>query len=156
MSIEALSSMLSNKSGMQQSIAGTVISAVLSYAMQHFMQKGAGNLLGSRGTDAGSSSSLQSMLSQLTAGINDPGNPLVQQVKKDGGLDDDNKARQCTQQAIDVLKESASKDSAGLGSLIGSFLGANKQGASGGVQSAVGNIVGDLLGGAGSKQDSST
>ncbi|AIF83829.1 hypothetical protein NTE_01768 [Candidatus Nitrososphaera evergladensis SR1] len=145
MNIEELSSMLSNKTGMQQSIAGTVISAVLSYAVQHFMQKGASGFMGLGGSDAGSS--LQSMLSQLTSGINDPGNPLVQQVKKDGGLNDDNQARQYTQQTVDVLKESANKDSAGLSSLIGSFLGANKQGGGGGV----GDIIGGLLGGAGKK-----
>ncbi|UVS69632.1 hypothetical protein [Nitrososphaera viennensis] len=136
--------MLSNKGGMQQSIAATVISAVLSYVVQHFMQKGAGNIISSGGTNA--DSSLQSILSQLTSGLNDPGNPLVQQVKKDGGLNDDNQARQYTQQAVDVPKESASKDSAGLSSLIGSFLGTNYQGG------GVGDIIGGLLGGGADKK----
>jgi hypothetical protein len=150
MNVEALTSMLSNRTGMQQSMASTVMNIVLNYAVQHFMQKGLlGNLLG--GAELGgdvtrasptttpsptSSSSLQSALSQLmTSSANDPHHPLVQEVKNKSGLNDDNQVRQYTQQAIGVLQDNANKDSQGFGSLISSFTG----GGTGG--------IGDLVGG---------
>ncbi len=156
MNIEALSSMLSNRTGMQQSMASTVMNIVLSYAVQHFMQKGLlGNILGGAGlgrnaTPASStststpipqspSSSLQSALSQLmTSSANDPNHPLVQEVKNKSGLNDDNQARQYAQQAIRVLQENANKDTEGFGSLISGFMG----GGTGGI----GDVVGGLLG----------
>jgi hypothetical protein len=136
MNIEALASMLSSKSGMQQSIASTIMSAVLSYVVQYFMQSGMmdsiiGKASPNRATNYSSqsapssspSSFLQSSLSQLNSKVNDPTHPLVQEVKSKSGLTDNNQARQYTQQAIDVLQDNAGRDSQGFSSLIGSFLG---------------------------------
>ncbi len=45
----SITSMLSNRTGIQQSIASTVMNIVINYAIQHFMQKGlVGNLMEER------------------------------------------------------------------------------------------------------------
>jgi hypothetical protein len=58
--------------------------------MQHFMQKGLGSFMNSGGGDR---NSMQSSFSELEGGLNDPRHPLVQQVKNNAGLKDDNQAR---------------------------------------------------------------
>jgi hypothetical protein len=166
--------MLSNKTGMQQSMASTVMNVVLNYVIQHFMQEGLlGNIVGSGDGGGGlggllggesstpspqasspssslNTASLQSALSQLmtSMGSNDSNHPLVQKVKNQTGMKDDNQARQYTQQAIGVIQDHANKDSQAFGSLIGSFLGggggsAEERGNKGGI----GDVVGSLLGG---------
>jgi hypothetical protein len=80
----------------------------MSYMMQHFMQKGLGNFMNSGGNDRGS---MQSSFSELEGGLNnDPHHPLVQQVKNNCGLQDDNQARMYTQQATGLLRENANND----------------------------------------------
>lgn len=181
MSIESLTSMLSGKAGMQQSMASTIMNIVFNYIVQHFMQKGLlGNIRGSAGgsgnnntggglaglglggndesssggnasisSSSSSSSPLQSAISQLMSlSANNPSHPLVQEVKSKAGLQDDNQAKQYTQQALGVLHENAGKDSQGFGSLIGSFLGGKGQQGKGeeGGGGGLGDIVGGLLG----------
>ena len=90
---------------------------------------------------------MQSSLSELEGGLNnDPRHPLVQQVKNNCGLQDDNQARMYTQQATGLLRENANNDPQGMSSLFGSFGGGGGQQQGGGI----GNIVGGLLGGGGS------
>ena len=116
--------------------------------MQHFMQKGLGTFLNSGGNDR---SSMQSSFSELEGGLNnDPRHPLVQQVKNNCGLQDDNQARMCTQQATGFLRENANNDPQGLSSLFGGF-GGGQQGGGG-----IGNLVGGMLGSGsgGNNQDS--
>jgi hypothetical protein len=173
MNIELLTSMLSGKTGMQQSMASTIMNIVFNYAIQHFMQKGLlGNIRGSaggsgnnntggglaglglggddessRGNASISSSSLQSAISQLmSSSANNPNHPLVQEVKSKAGLQDDNQAKQYTQQALGVLHENAGEDSQGFRSLIGSLLGGKGQQGKG-EGGGLGDIVGGLLGG---------
>ncbi|AFU57166.1 hypothetical protein Ngar_c02180 [Candidatus Nitrososphaera gargensis Ga9.2] len=55
--------------------------------MQNMMQKGIGSFLSSGGNDKGS---MQSALSQLDGGLNNIEHPLVQQVKQNANLRDDN------------------------------------------------------------------
>src|SRR5918999_6466939 len=99
----------------------TIMSTIMSYMMQHFMQKGLGTFLNSGGNDR---SSMQSSFSELEGGLNnDPRHPLVQQVKNNCGLQDDNQARMYTQQATGFLRENANNDPQGLSSLFGSFGG---------------------------------
>src|SRR3712207_6462243 len=87
---------------------------------------------------------MQSSFSELEGGLNnDPRHPLVQQVKNNCGLQDDNQARMYTQQATGLLRDNANNDPQGLSSLFGSFGGGQQQG-------GIGNIVGGLLGGGGS------
>jgi hypothetical protein len=86
---------------------------------------------------------MQSSFSELEGGINnDPRHPLVQQVKNNCGLQDDNQARMYTQQATGLLRENANNDPQGLSSLLGSFGGGGQQQGGG-----IGNLVGGLLGG---------
>jgi hypothetical protein len=140
MNLDNLAGMFSQRSGVQQSMSSTLMSTIMSYMMQHFMQKGLGNFMNSSGNDRGS---IQSSFSELEGGLNDPRHPLVQQVKSNCGLQDDNQARMYTQQATGLLRENANNDPKGLSSLFGSFGGGQQQG-------GIGNIVGGLLGGGGS------
>lgn len=116
--------------------------------MQHFMQKGLGSFMNSGGNDRGS---MQSSFSELEGGLNnDPRHPLVQQVKNNCGLQDDNQARMYTQQATGFLRENSNNDPQGLSSLFGSFGGRQQDGG------GIGNLVGGMLGGGsgGNNQDS--
>ena len=133
MNIESLASMFSNKSGVEQSVASTIMSTVVNFALQNLMQRGIGSFLNSGGSDAGS---LQSALSHLGGNIQDPNHPLGQQVKNNSGIQDPNQAKQYTQQAIGLLKEHADSDQQGLSSLLGGFTGNSQQGG-----------IGDLVGG---------
>ncbi len=138
MNLDNLAGMFSQRSGVQQSMSSTIMSTIMSYMMQHFMQKGLGNFMNSGGGDK---NSMQSSFSELEGGLSDPRHPLVQQVKSNCGLQDDNQARMYTQQATGLLRENASNDPKGLSSLFGSF------GGGGGQQGGVGNLVGGMLGG---------
>jgi hypothetical protein len=110
----------------------------MSYMMQHFMQKGLGSFMNSGGGDR---NSMQSAFSELEGGLNDPRHQLVQQVKNNCGLQDNNQARMYTQQATGLLRENSNNDPQGLSSLFGSFGGGQQQGG------GIGNLVGGLLGG---------
>ena len=138
MNLDNLASMFSQRSGVQQSMSSTIMSTIMSYMMQHFMQKGLGSFMNSGGGDR---NSMQSSFSELEGGLNDPRHPLVQQVKNNAGLQDDNQARMYTQQATGLLRENANNDPQGLSSLLGSFGGGGQQGG------GIGNLVGGLLGG---------
>src|SRR5918994_2600580 len=143
MNLENLAGMFSQRSGVQQSMSSTIMSTIMSYMMQHFMQKGLSSFMNSGGGDRGS---MQSSFSELEGGLNnDPRHPLVQQVKNNCGLQDDNQARMYTQQATGLLRENANNDPQGLSSLFGSFGGGG-----GGQQQqggGIGNLVGGMLGG---------
>jgi hypothetical protein len=143
MSLDNLAGIFSQRSGVQQSMSSTIMSTIMNYMMQNFMQKGLGSFMNSGGGDRGS---MQSSFSELEGGINnDPRHPLVQQVKNNCGLQDDNQARMYTQQATGLLRENANNDPQGMSSLFGSFGGV----VGGGQQQGggIGNLVGGLLGG---------
>jgi hypothetical protein len=137
MNLDNLAGMFSQRSGVQQSMSSTIMSTIMSYMVQHFMRKGLGSFMNSGG---GEKNSMQSSLSELEGGLNDPHHPLVQQVKNNCGIQDDNQARMYTQQATGLLRENANNDPQGLSSLFGSFGGGQQQG-------GIGNMVGGLLGG---------
>ena len=141
MNLDSLAGMFSQRSGVQQSMSSTIMSTIMSYMMQHFMQKGLGGFMNSGGGDR---NAMQSSFSELEGGLNnDPRHPLVQQVKSNCGLQDDNQARMYTQQATGLLRENANNDPQGLSSLFGSFGGGMGQQQGGGI----GDMVGGLLGG---------
>jgi hypothetical protein len=145
MNLDNLAGMFSQRSGVQQSMSSTIMSTIMSYMMQHFMQKGLGSFMNSGGNDRGS---MQSSFSELEGGLNnDPHHPLVQQVKNNCGLQDDNQARMYTQQATGFLRENANNDPQGLSSLFGSFGGGGLGGLGQQQQGGIGNLVGGLLGG---------
>jgi hypothetical protein len=140
MNLDNLAGMFSQRSGVQQSMSSNIMSTIMSYMMQNFMQKGLGSFMNSGGGDK---NSMQSSFSELEGGINnDPRHPLVQQVKNNCGLQDDNQARMYTQQATGLLRENANNDPQGMSSLFGSFGGGGQQQGGG-----IGNVVGGLLGG---------
>ena len=146
MNLDNLAGMFSQRSGVQQSMSSTIMSTIMSYMMQHFMQKGLGSFMNS---DGGDRNSMQSSFSELEGGINnDPRHPLVQQIKNNCGLQDDNQARMYTQQATGLLRENANNDPQGLSSLLGSFGGGGQQQSGG-----IGNLVGGLLGGGGNNDN---
>jgi hypothetical protein len=146
MNLDNIAGMFSQRSGVQQSISSTIMSTIMSYVMQHFMQKGLGNFMNSGGNDRGS---MQSAFSELEGGLNnDPRHPLVQQVKNNCGLQDDNQARMYTQQATGLLRENANNDPQGLSSLFGSLGGGGQQQGGG-----IGNLVGGMLGGGSSNNN---
>jgi hypothetical protein len=139
MNLDNLAGMFSQRSGVQKSMSSNIMSTIMSYMMQNFMQKGLGSFMNSGGGDR---NSMQSSFSELEGGINnDPRHPLVQQVKNNCGLQDDNQARMYTQQATGLLRENANNDPQGMSSLFGSFGGGQQQGG------GIGNVVGGLLGG---------
>ncbi len=149
MNLDNLAGMFSQRSGVQQSMSSTIMSTIMSYMMQNFMQKGLGSFMNSGGGDR---NSMQSSFSELEGGINnDPRHPLVQQVKNNCGLQDDNQARMYTQQATGLLRENANNDPQGLSSLFGSFGGAGGTQQQGG--GGIGNVVSGLLGGGGGNND---
>ena len=141
MNLDNLAGMFSQRSGVQQSMSSNIMSTIMNY----MMQKGLGSFMNSGGGDR---NSMQSSFSELEGGINnDPRHPLVQQVKNNCGLQDDNQARMYTQQATGLLRENANNDPQGMSSLFGSFGGGGQQQGGG-----IGNVVGGLLGG-GSNND---
>src|SRR5919106_4741456 len=147
MNLDNLAGMFSQRSGVQQSMSSTIMSTIMRYMTQHFMQKGLGNFMNSGGGDK---NSMQSSFSELEGGLSDPRHPLVQQVKNNCGLQDDNQARMYTQQATGLLRENANNDPQGLSSLFGSLGGGGGGQQQGG---GIGNLVGGLLGGGGSGGD---
>jgi hypothetical protein len=142
MNIDNLASMFSQRSGVQQSMGSTIMSAIISFMAQKMMGQGLGGML-SGGGSSGGSGGIQSMLSGL-GGLNRD-HELVKHVQQDAET-----ARQYTQQGVDVINEQSRNDPQGLQSLLGGFLGAgsggNQQGKgqSGG---GLGGMVGDILGG---------
>lgn len=104
--------------------------------MQNFMQRGLSSFLGSSGRDQ---SSMKSALSQLQNQVNnDPNHPLVQQVRSNTGMQDNNQARLYTQQAINTLNDHADNNPQAMHSTFGNFA------------SSKGFDIGSLLGGGGS------
>src|SRR5918911_1595790 len=100
--------------------------------------------MNSGGSDRGS---MQSSFSELQGGLNDPRHPLVQQVKNNCGLQDDNQARMYTQQATGLLSEHANNDPQGLSSLFGSLGGGGGLGGLGQQHQQQGGGIGDMVGG---------
>lgn len=97
MSISNFASMFSQRSGMGQSIAGSVIGSIMGYAMQNMMNRGIGSFLHSRGQNKDSMNTALNQIQTETA--NNPDHQLVQQIKSSTGIQDDNQARQYIQQA---------------------------------------------------------
>ncbi len=100
------------------------MSILMSYMVQNFMQKGLGCFLGSGGNDKGSINSALSQLQNRT--ISDPDNPLIPQVKSNGGLQDNNQTQLYTQQALGMMQEHANNNPQGLHSMFGNV--ANSKG----------------------------
>jgi hypothetical protein len=151
MNLQDLAGMFSQKTGAQQSIGSTIMSTITTYLMQNFMQRGLGGFLGSGGNDK---DSMKSALSTLKNETDNPNDGLVQMVKRNCNLKDDQEAQKYTQQAVKVLQEDTDNEPQGLQSVfrnlagnqgfdLGSLLGGGSQDQKGQQKSSG---LGDLLG----------
>jgi hypothetical protein len=145
MNIDNLAGMFSQKSGVQQSMGNSIMSAIIGFMAQKMMGQGLGSMLSGGG--GSSPGGIQSMLSGL-GGFNRD-HELVKHVQQNAGIKDPETARQYTQQGVEVLNEQSRSNPQGLQSLLGGFLGGgssgNQQGKRGG--GGLGGMVGDVLGG---------
>jgi hypothetical protein len=111
------------------------------------MGQGIGNMLGGSGEGGGIGGGIQSLVSGL-GGLNRD-YELVKHVQHKAGGQDPERARQYTQQGVEILSEQSRDNSQGLPSLLGSFMGSGGAGdkqnkGSGG---GLGGMMGDILGG---------
>jgi hypothetical protein len=136
--------MFSQKSGVQQSMGNSIMSAIIGFMAQKMMGQGIGSMLS--GSGGGSSSDgIQSMLSGLVGGGGlNRDHELVRHVQQTAGIQDPEAAQQYTQQGVDILNEQSRSNPQGLQSLFGSFLGGGGQEKKGG---GLGGMLGDVLGG---------
>jgi hypothetical protein len=143
MNLDNLAGMFSQRSGVQQSMGNSIMSAIIGFMAQKMMGQGIGSML-SGGSGSGSGG-IQSMLSGLVGGGLNRDHELVRHVQQNAGIQDPETARQYTQQGVSILDEQSRTNPQGLQSLFGSFLGGGQQkkGGSGGV----GEMLGDVLGG---------
>jgi len=142
--------MFSQRSGVQQSMGNSIMSAIIGFMVQKMMGQELGSMLsGGSGGSSGNSGAIQSMLSGL-GGLNRD-HELVRHVQQNAGIKDPEAARQYTQQGVDVLSEQSRSNPQGLQSLLGGFLGgggsSGSQQRKGGCGGGLGGMVGDVLGG---------
>ena len=149
MNLDNLAGMFSQRSGVQQSMGNSIMSAIIGFMAQKMMGQGIGSMLSGGGGSG--SGGIQSMLSGLTGGGGlNRDHELVRHVQQNAGIQDPETARQYTQQGVSILDEQSRTNPQGLQSLFGSFLGGEgggqkKKGGSGG--GGVGEMLGDVLGG---------
>lgn len=124
--------MFTQKSGIQQSLASTIVSVVIKYVMQQIVGTSSKGGLGN----------IMSLLTNLEGNLN-PEHPLVRQVQEKTGLQDQQQVTQYTEQAVSVIKQEATKNPQGIESLFGNVLG----GIGGGMSGDTGEQVKKGLGG---------
>ena len=153
MNLDNLAGMFSQRSGVQQSMGNSIMSAIIGFMAQKMIGQGIGSMLsgaggggfgGSNSSGGSSSGGIQSMLSGLGGGLNRD-HELVRHVQQNAGIQDLEAARQYTQQGVNILNEQSRTNPQGLQSLFGSFLGGGQQKKEGG--GGVGGMLGDVLGG---------
>jgi hypothetical protein len=110
MSIDSLAGMFSQRSGANQSIASSVMSAIIGFIVQKMMggggSGGMGNMLAGLtggGTGGSSGVGIGSILSGL-GGLNKD-HELARHVQQNTGIQDPEQARQYTQHGVDILNE---------------------------------------------------
>jgi hypothetical protein len=136
MSIESLAGMFSQRSGANQSIGSSVMSAIIGFVVQKMMGGGGGGM-GNMLAGLTGGGGIGSILSGL-GGLNKD-HELVRHVQQNAGIQDPEQARQYAQHGVDILNEQSKNNPQGLQSILGGFLGGgNQQSSSGG--------IGDMLG----------
>jgi hypothetical protein len=125
MNVDNLVSTFTQKSGIQQSVATTIITVIIQYITQKLA---GGGLKGGLGD-------ITSILSGLGTNLN-AYHPLVKQIQEKTNIEDPQKVTQYTRQAVDFMKQEAEANPQGIGSLFGSVLG--------GVSGGVGDVGGEL------------
>jgi hypothetical protein len=120
MSLNTIASMLSNRSGLQQSVSTAVMSTVMSYMMQNMMHKGIGSFFHSKGNNK---ADMKSAISDLQSGVGSSNqHELVQQVQQNAGIQDPSQAQQYTQHALGVLDEHTDSNPQQLSTTLGNFM----------------------------------
>jgi hypothetical protein len=136
MSIESLAGMFSQRSGVNQSMGNSVMSAIVGFLAQKMMGGvlgrggggssggGIGDMLsGVAGGDSGTGTGgIGSILSGLGGGLNKD-HELVRHVQQNAGIQDPEQARQYTQHGVDILNEQSKSNPQGLQSIFSGFLG---------------------------------
>src|ERR1041384_1460574 len=145
MSIEGLAGMFSQRSGADQSMGSSVMSAIVGFLAQKMMGGGGGmgSMLSGLTGGGGGSSGIGSILSGI-GGLNKD-HELVRHVQQNTGIQDPEQARQYTQNGVDILNEQSKNNPQGLQSILGGFLGSGGGGSQQGRGSSGGGI-GDMLG----------
>jgi hypothetical protein len=150
MSIESLAGMFSQRSGADQSMGSSVMSAIIGFLVQKMMGGGSGGiggmlsgLTGGSQPGSGGGGGIGSILSSL-GGLNKD-HELVRHVQQNTGIQDPEQARQYTQHGVDILNEQSKNNPQGLQSILGGFLGNGGGGSQQGRGSSGGGI-GDMLG----------
>ncbi|MFL6377096.1 MAG: hypothetical protein ACJ72R_06495 [Nitrososphaeraceae archaeon] len=145
MSIENLVGMFSQRSGVNQSMGNSIMTAIIGFLAQKMMGGGSGGvgnmlsgLTGGSQQGNGGGGGIGSILGAL-GGLNKD-HELVKHVQQNSGIQDSEQARQYTQHGVDVLNEQSKNNPQGLQSILGGFMGggSSKQGGAGG--------IGDMLG----------
>ena len=124
MNLEMFSNLLSQRHGIDQSIAGSVINAIISHLTQQQGGDSISNLFsqGNNYSDESRMGAIQSVLSNLI-GQKDRGklntdHSLVQYVQQKTGIQDPDQARDYVHKALDLMNEHANSNSQGLHSLF--------------------------------------
>jgi hypothetical protein len=135
MSIESLAGMFSQRSGVNQSMGNSIMSAIVEFLAQKMIGQGGGigsMLSGIAGAGGGSSGrsgditgsdGIGSILSGLVGGGElNQNHELVRHVQQNAGIQDPEQARQYTQQGVDILNEQSNSNPQGLQSIFSGFL----------------------------------
>ena len=140
MSIESLAGMFSQRSGADQSMGSSLMSAIVGFLAQKMMGGGGGMGSMLSGLTGGGGGGIGSILSGL-GGLNQD-HELVRHVQQNTGIQDPEQARQYTQHGVDILNEQSNSNPQGLQSMLGGFLGGggSKQGSGSG--GGIGNMLG--------------
>ena len=129
MSLDMFSNLLSQRHGIDQSMAGSVISAVIGHLTQQQQGGGIGNLFsqGNSYSDedrrGGIQSSLSNLMEQRDSGQLNEDHSLIQYVQQHTGIQDPQQAREYTNHALGLMHEHANNNPQGLQSLFGNLLG---------------------------------
>jgi hypothetical protein len=147
--MESLAGMFSQRSGADQPMGSSVMTAIVGFLVQKMMGSGGGGM-GSmlsgltggsqQGSGSGGGGGIGSILGGL-GGLNKD-HELVRHVQQNSGIQDPEQARQYTQHGVDVLNEQSKNNPQGLQSILGGFMG----GGSSGNQRNGGGGIGDMLG----------
>jgi hypothetical protein len=133
--IDNLVSMFTQKTGIQQSLAATIITLVMQYVMQ---QLDAGGTKGGLG-------GITSVLSGLGTNLN-ADNPLVKQIQEKTKVEDTQKVTEYTGQAVELIKQEASANPKGMESLFSNVLGSVGGETSREVKKSIGDRIKGLFG----------
>ena len=127
------SNLLSQRHGIDQSLAGSVISAIVGHLTQQQQQGGSGFGIGnlfSQGNNysnedrsGGIQSALANLLGQRDRGQLNEDHSLIQHVQQKTGIQDPQRAREYTLHALGLMNEHANNNPQGLQSLFSNILG---------------------------------